>query len=266
MPPGACEFSCELGHFLRHVENFDLSFRANGCKLELMSHTSAQTVTKTPAETPFTLWTVFKRTGSFTGGEAAVSEFEALVASLATESITLRGAYDVSAMRNDADIMVWLVGAEAEGLQRAIRSIRRTELFAATDIAWSAMGVHREAEFAKSHAPSYMGPNEPKGWVCVYPFVRSYDWYIIPAEDRSRMLREHGMLGREYPQVQANTVSAFALGDWEWLLGLEADNLVDLVDMMRTLRYSDARLHVREEVPFYTGRYIDAAEVAEVLR
>ncbi|MGN5731699.1 MULTISPECIES: hydrogen peroxide-dependent heme synthase [Arthrobacter] len=228
--------------------------------------TYTQSVTKTPAETPFTLWTVFKRSGSFTGGEDAVAQFDTLIASLATESITVRGSYDVSAMRNDADIMIWLVGADAQGLQRAVRSIRRTALFQATEIAWSAMGVHREAEFAKSHAPSYMGPNEPKGWVCVYPFVRSYDWYILPAEERSRMLREHGMLGREFPQVLANTVSAFALGDWEWLLGLEADELTDLVDMMRSLRYSDARLHVREEVPFYTGRRIESAEIAEVLR
>ena len=231
-----------------------------------MSHTSEQSVTKTPSETPFTLWTVFKRTGSFTGGQSAIAEFEKLVAALAAESISLRGSYDVSAMRNDADIMVWLVGADAEGLQKAVRSIRRTELFRATEIAWSAMGVHRDAEFAKSHAPAYMGAHQPKEWVCVYPFVRSYEWYILPPEDRSRMLRENGMLGREYPQVQANTVSAFALGDWEWLLGLEADNLIDLVDMMRTLRYSDARLHVREEVPFYTGRRVAGAEIAEVLR
>lgn len=234
--------------------------------LETMSHTNAQSVTKTPAETPFTLWTVFKRTGSFAGGAGEVAEFEALTASLAAESITVRGSYDVSAMRNDADIMVWLVGADAEGLQRAVRSIRRLGLFAATEISWSAMGVHREAEFAKSHAPSYMGPQAPKGWVCVYPFVRSYDWYILPAEDRGRMLRDHGILGREFPGVLANTVSAFALGDWEWLLGLESDELTDLVDMMRHLRGTDARLHVREEIPFYTGRRIDAAEVAEVLR
>lgn len=237
-----------------------------------MSHTFAESVTKTPEPgtapaTPFTLWTVFKRTGSFTGvGGPAVEDFQALEAQFARDNVTLRGAYDVSAMRSDADIMVWLVGPSAEGLQQAVRAIRRSDLFANTEISWSAMGVHREAEFAKDHAPSYMGPKSPKGWVCVYPFVRSYDWYILPAEDRSRMLRDHGMLGRDFPQVQANTVSAFALGDWEWLLGLEADDLTDLVDMMRHLRSTDARLHVRDEIPFYTGRRINATEVAEVLR
>ena len=50
------------------------------------------------------------------------------------------------------------------------------------------------------------------------------------------MLVEHGMMGREYAQVLSNTVAAFALGDYEWLLALEADELHDIVDLMRHLR------------------------------
>jgi chlorite dismutase len=73
-------------------------------------------------------------------------------------------------------------------------------------------------------------------------------------------------MGREYPQVISNTVSAFALGDYEWLLALEAPQLHDLVDLMRHLRYSQARRHVRLEVPFYTGRRVAAAEAWELLR
>jgi len=46
---------------------------------------------------------------------------------------------------------------------------------------------------------------------------------------------------------------------------MEADEVTDLVDMMRDLRYTEARLHVREEVPFYTGRRITSAEAAELL-
>ncbi|WP_026555567.1 hydrogen peroxide-dependent heme synthase [Arthrobacter sp. 35W] len=240
-----------------------------------MSHTSAESVTKTsPAassgdatEVPYTLWTVFKRSGlPVAGNGLSVAGFEELVESFADTNVTLRGAYDVSAMRADADIMVWLTGPTAEGLQQGVRDIRRSDLFANTTIAWSAMGLHREAEFAKSHIPAYMRDTEPKGWVCVYPFVRSYEWYILPAEERGKMLRDHGMLGREFPQVLSNTVSSFALGDWEWILGLEADDVADLVDLMRHLRATDARMHVREEIPFYTGRRVTAAEVAEVLR
>jgi hydrogen peroxide-dependent heme synthase len=61
--------------------------------------------------------------------------------------------------------------------------------------------------------------------------------------------------------VRANTVSAFALGDYEWLLAFEADELHRIVDLMRHLRGSRARLYVREEVPFYTGRRKPIAEL-----
>jgi chlorite dismutase len=65
--------------------------------------------------------------------------------------------------------------------------------------------------------------------------------------------------------VQANTVANFALGDYEWVLALEADDVVDTVDLMRHLRKTEARLHIRDEVPFFTGRRIGVDEVAEVL-
>ena len=67
------------------------------------------------------------------------------------------------------------------------------------------------------------------------------------------MLAEHGKMARDYADVRANTVASFALGDYEWLLAFEADDLHRIVDLMRHLRASDARRHVREEVPFYTG-------------
>jgi chlorite dismutase len=35
--------------------------------------------------------------------------------------------------------------------------------------------------------------------------------------------------------------------------------------MMRELRNTEARLHVREEIPFYTGRRIAVDEIEEVL-
>jgi chlorite dismutase len=85
-------------------------------------------------------------------------------------------------------------------------------------------------------------------------------------KDRRDMLREHGEMAREYPDVRANTISAFALGDYEWVLAFEADELHRIVDLMRELRASRARLHVREEVPFYTGPRVAVADLVERLR
>jgi chlorite dismutase len=87
----------------------------------------------------------------------------------------------------------------------------------------------------------------------VYPFVRSYDWYLLPEADRRTMLADHGKQARNYPDVRANTMAAFALGDYEWILAFEAAEMHRIVDLMRQLRATEARRHVRAEVPFFAG-------------
>jgi chlorite dismutase len=166
----------------------------------------------------------------------------------------LRGAYSVTGYRADADILLWLVGHSADAVQDALISFRQSALGKALRPAWSAIGVHREAEFAKSHRPAFMNGEEPRKYVSVYPYVRSLDWYLLPEQERSQMLREHGMMGRSRPEVRANTISAFALGDYEWLLAFECDELEPIVDLMRHLRTAQARRYTREEIPFHTGR------------
>lgn len=220
----------------------------------------------------FALWAVLRRDpvrpDDFDGTDVptAVRELEGVIADIELQGVTTRGLYDVSGLRADADLMVWLHGPEAETLQWALRQLRRTRLLTALLPTWNAMGVHRDAEFNRSHVPGFLRGKEPKGWLCVYPFVRSYEWYLLPDEERSRMLAEHGRKGAAFRGVLANTVASFALGDYEWILPLEADELTELVDVMRELRYTEARRHVREEVPFFTGRRIQPAEVVEVLQ
>jgi peroxiredoxin len=184
---------------------------------------------------------------------------------LASTDATLRGVYTVSGFRPDADLMLWLVGPTADGLQDAYLEFRRSALGRALDPFWSAIGVHREAEFAKDHVPAFYRGEDPRGYLCVYPFVRSYAWYLLPPAERAEMLAEHGRLARAFPQVRANTVSGFALGDYEWLLAFEADDLDRIVDLMRHLRGSETRRHVREEVPFYTGTRRSIAELVDSL-
>jgi chlorite dismutase len=229
---------------------------------------------ETPSDNPsgFTLWAVLRRDPARpddldgTDVPKAVEELEGVIADIELQNVTVRGLYDVSGLRADADLMLWLHGPEADTLQWGLRQLRRTRLLKALLPTWNAMGVHRDAEFNKAHVPAFLRGVEPKDWLCVYPFVRSYEWYLLPDEERSTMLADHGRKGAAFRSVLANTVAAFALGDYEWLLLMEADQLTDLVDMMRELRYTEARRHVREEVPFFTGRRIQPAELVEVLQ
>ena len=80
------------------------------------------------------------------------------------------------------------------------------------------------------------------------------------------MLVEHGQDGPRLPRrPRQHGGGSFALGDYEWVLAFEADELHRIVDLMRHLRASGARRHVREEVPFYTGRRRSVTEIVDAL-
>ncbi|MGH3738892.1 MAG: hydrogen peroxide-dependent heme synthase [Micromonosporaceae bacterium] len=214
----------------------------------------------------YTMWSVFGASSPLPAmRDGIVGETAQLFEQLAGKDVVVRGTYDVSGLRADADLMVWWHAPSADALQDAYGLLRRSALGRHLTPVWSSMALHRPAEFNKSHIPAFLAGEEPKAYVCVYPFVRSYDWYLLPDEERRGMLAEHGKMARGYPDVRANTVASFALGDYEWMLAFEADELHRIVDLMRDLRASRARLHVREEVPFYTGRRRDLAELIAAL-
>jgi peroxiredoxin len=217
----------------------------------------------------YTMWSVFAvdpAAGPLPEDRAGLAtEVEHVVAGLAAKDLEVRGWYDVAGLRADADLMVWWHAPQIETVQQAYHELRRTVLGRHLRPVWSVVGIHRPAEFNKGHVPAFMAREVARGYLCVYPFVRSYDWYLLPEEERRRMLHEHGMAARTFPDVRANTVSAFALGDYEWVLAFEADDLHRIVDLMRELRAVDARRHVREEVPFYTGTRLPLGELVTTL-
>ena len=215
----------------------------------------------------YTSWSVFKAVHPLGDADRApvTQEVAELVEQLAAKDVVVRGWYDVAALRADADVVLWMHATSSDDLQDAYHRFRRTALGASLEPVWSQMALHRPAEFNKSHVPAFLAEETPKQYVCIYPFVRSYEWYLLPDEERRELLVEHGQMGRDYPDVRANTVAAFALGDYEWILAFEADELYRIVDLMRHLRGSGARRHVREEIPFYTGALTPVADLVDRL-
>ncbi|HZE39228.1 MAG TPA: hydrogen peroxide-dependent heme synthase [Stackebrandtia sp.] len=214
----------------------------------------------------YTMWSVFRAVTPLPGLRDDLSgDVEALFGHLADKGVTVRGTYEVSGLRADADLMIWWHAETSDQLQLAYSQFRRTSLGRHLEPVWSNMALHRPAEFNKSHIPAFLAGEDPHAYLCVYPFVRSYDWYLLPDEERRALLAEHGKLARGFPDVRANTVASFALGDYEWILAFEGDELHRIVDLMRELRASRARLHVREEIPFYTGRRREIAEIVDCL-
>jgi hydrogen peroxide-dependent heme synthase len=213
----------------------------------------------------YTMWAVFTVTDRDFAREEAAVELTDVLDQAKGKGIVTRGCYDLQGMRAGADFMLWWTAPTSDELQEMYVNFRRTKLGYASEPVWSAMALHRPAEFNKGHVPAFLVGEEPKDYVCVYPFVRSYEWYLLDPDERKKMLAEHGMMAREYPDVRANTVSSFALNDYEWMLAFEADELHRIVDLMRHLRSAEARRHTRVEIPFYTGRRTPAADLVSSL-
>jgi chlorite dismutase len=213
-------------------------------------------------ETVYALYPCFRAARAF--GDLDLDDAAQEVENLFKEwngSVSVRGTYSTKGFRSDTDLMLWLVGAIPDAVQDALVAFGRTEAGRRLETSWTFMGVVKPAEFTADHAPAFVKGEQPKRYACVYPFVRSPEWYLLPRDERAALLREHGEVGREFPDVLANTTSAFGLNDWEWILAFEADELDRIVDCIRRLREAEARRFTKEEIPFVTGIRKDVRSV-----
>ena len=207
--------------------------------------------------TVYALYPCFKATRGFRDArpaDDAAQEVENLYQGVGRPRSTVRGVYSTVGFRADTDLMLWLVGPTPDAVQDALVAFRRTRAGRQLDArrgrswAWSSRPssppiTRRRSSRARRRGAtcaSTRSSARPSGTCC-------------PREERASLLREHGEVGREFPEVLANTTSAFGINDWEWILAFEADELDRLVDCIRRLREAQARRFTKVEVPFVTG-------------
>jgi len=214
----------------------------------------------------YTCYAVFKAVDRLPDDRTSLAtEAQGLLDEVLEKDVYTRGTYDISGYKAEADLLVWWTCPDVDVLQDAYARFRTTELGRHLAPVWSSFGLHRPAEFNRNHIPAFVRREDPRKYVCVYPFNRSLEWYLLPDFERRGMLAEHGQMGRDFEDVRANTVAAFGLGDYEWLLAFEADELHRIVDCLRHLRGSSARRHTKLETPFWTGARKPLAEIVAAL-
>ncbi len=221
-----------------------------------------------PAGLTFTAYAAYGAGREPGGADVRAGARAELIAALVespVDGLAVRGAYDTGGYRAESDLMLWLAAPSADTLQSQLVALRRPFRALGLEPFWTAIGVHREAEFSKTHVPAFFAGEPARRYACVYPFVRTHEWYLLQPERRRDLLIEHGRMGAGFPDVRANTTSAFGLGDYEWLLAFEADDLGRIVDLIRHLRGAEARLYTKNELPFITGLRKPLAEILDAL-
>ena len=117
----------------------------------------------------YTMWSVFRLETPLGDADRSLEadEVEKLLAELAGEDVKVRGVYDVSGLRADADVMVWWHAEDVQQLQLAYNRLRRTSFGRRLAPVWSQTALHRPAEFNRSHLPAFLADEVPRGYVCV---------------------------------------------------------------------------------------------------
>ena len=118
------------------------------------------------------------------------------------------------------------------------------------DIPYSFLGMRKSSEYSEDERTS------PRGfegrYVFVYPFVKSREWYGLPADERWRIMQGHIQVGREYPGVDNHTTYSFGLDDQEFVVAFDTDDVGTFLDLVQRLRTTEASRYTVRDTPSFT--------------
>lgn len=213
--------------------------------------------------------------------------------------VTLRGIYSLVGLRNDADLLLWVHGTDLDAIQRLAVDLGHSALGAYLTSAYSYVGVVGGGRYDPEHRPSFLRGVAPLNYVSMYPFTKTSEWYLLSYEQRRQMMAEHGRLGRRYTvpreaqdaagqgrgetngargaqpatttavaetasatggAILTNTVDAFGLGDYEFVVAFESDDPAELCRMVEELRTVEVRRYTKVDTPIFLGRRREPAE------
>jgi chlorite dismutase len=159
-------------------------------------------------------------------------------------------AFSLVGTRGDAEL---LLIAEAENLER-IHELHvvmgQSGLMRWASIPYSFLGMRKSSEYSEDERTS---PRAFEGrYVFVYPFVKSREWYGLPAQERWRIMQGHIEVGREYPSVDNHTTYSFGLDDQEFVVAFDTDDVGTFLDLVQRLRGTEASRYTVRDTPSFT--------------
>jgi chlorite dismutase len=123
----------------------------------------------------------------------------------------------------------------------------------------------------RSKLASRLWPAIPeRRYLCFYPMNKrrsgADNWYMLPLEERQRLMHEHGMIGRRYAG-QVNQIISGSIGfdDWEWGVDLFADDPLVFKKLVYEMRFDESSARYAEFGPFHVGIRVASAELSRLL-
>ena len=181
------------------------------------------------------------------GKEEAAKEFSSLI-EVANTKMKVR-TYSTLGLRRESDFMIWGISDSLEKIQVLTSKVYSTVIGKYIEPSEVYLSTSRPSVYSNQVTPSFMKNDEPLKYNIVYPFIKSRDWYLLPFEKRSEMMKEHINVGKKFPHIRLNTSYSFGISDQDFMLAFETDNLMDFQDLIIKLRETQVSRYVIKDTP-----------------
>lgn len=168
---------------------------------------------------------------------------------IANSGIRFR-SYSTLGLRDDADFMFWFAAETIEEIQTVISKLYLTVIGKYITPSHTYLSSTRPSIYAKTgKAPSFVAGEDARQYVIVYPFTKTREWYLLPVQQRQKMMEEHIDVGKSYPQVVLNTTYSFGIHDEDFMLAFETEDLHAFQNLIMDLRGTQVSRYVAIDTP-----------------
>ena len=162
-------------------------------------------------------------------------------------------SYSTLGLRDDAEFLLWFAAETVEEIQDVISKLYLTVFGKYIIPSRVYLSCTRPSVYArKGRTLSFVAGEEPRKFVIVYPFTKTREWYLLPKEQRQKMMDQHIDVSEKYPQVILNTTYSFGISDQDFMLAFECDNLRDFQNLIMDLRQTQVSAYVAVDTPMIT--------------
>jgi chlorite dismutase len=192
--------------------------------------------------------------------EAGKEAFAELVEGWA-ERMELR-AYSLVGVRPEVDFMLWKLTDHFEDFRELQTELNGTPLAAYLETPYSYLAATRPSKYFEEKRKHRRIVPRGAPYLVVYPFVKKREWYALPVEDRGRAMREHAEIGGRFVTITNHTTYSFGIDDQEFMTAFECEEPADFLELMLTLRETEASRYTERDTPIFVG---EAAPIRSIL-
>jgi chlorite dismutase len=184
-----------------------------------------------------------------------------------TEQRLRQHSYSTIGLRADGDVLLWRMADRLEDVEETAADLLRAGIGRWLMPTLSMVGLTRPSHYVRRPTPQERSlfEGERSRYLVVYPFVKSTEWYLTPAEERQKVMAGHMKVGHRYPQVRQLLAYSFGLDDQEFIVAYETDDLVAFQDLVRELRETESRRATVRDTPIVTGIHRPLDEILNLL-